>query len=394
MINLKLKEPKILVVDDQPINVRLLEKKLQRSGMTVISAFNGQEALAAVEQMVPDVILLDIMMPGMDGLEVCRRIKDTPRLRDVPIIFITAKTSKEGKIEGLGIGASDYITKPIDLDETVARISTQLRIQEQHRANLELSQRLADSRKRAAVAQVTEGIAHNLNNLLGVVVGYVDLLKNMTASNDRTQRSFEQLERAVGRMVAIVRELTTIAEFDRVRKSTYSANSLVRNAIERYRAEHESREKTLLISLTPIEPDVELRSNAELLEDVITRTLSNAFESYREDAAKRTPEVAVQLDIHPDDDEGRPRLVISILDRGVGIPARIRENIFEPFVTTDSAVGRGMGLTIARHSMQALGGHLELRDRAGGGTVALLSHPLPDENRDTGDNERLQMELS
>jgi two-component system sensor histidine kinase/response regulator len=389
---LKSKEPKILVVDDQPINVRLLEKKLQRSGMSVISAFNGPEALAVVEKTVPDVILLDIMMPGMDGLEVCRRIKEMPRLRDVPIIFITAKTSKEGKIEGLGMGASDYITKPIDLDETVARISTQLRIQEQYRANLELSERLADSRKRAAVAQVTEGIAHNLNNLLGVVVGYVDLLKNMTTSNERTQRSFDQLERAVGRMVAIVRELTTIAEFDRVRKTPYSANMLVTAAIERYRVEHGTTNDVLSISLSPLESDIEISTNAELLEDVISRTLRNAVESYREDAAERDQEVEIKLEIENDEEEEeRSRLLISILDRGTGIPARVRENVFEPFVTTASAIGRGMGLTIARHSMQALGGHLELLERPGGGTVAVLGHPLEESKTDNGNEVRIPM---
>lgn len=360
--------------------------------MSVISAFNGPEALAVVEKTVPDVILLDIMMPGMDGLEVCRRIKEMPRLRDVPIIFITAKTSKEGKIEGLGMGASDYITKPIDLDETVARISTQLRIQEQYRANLELSERLADSRKRAAVAQVTEGIAHNLNNLLGVVVGYVDLLKNMTTSNERTQRSFDQLERAVGRMVAIVRELTTIAEFDRVRKTPYSANMLVTAAIERYRVEHGTTNDVLSISLSPLESDIEISTNAELLEDVISRTLRNAVESYREDAAERDQEVEIKLEIeNEEEEEERSRLLISILDRGTGIPARVRENVFEPFVTTASAIGRGMGLTIARHSMQALGGHLELLERPGGGTVAVLGHPLEVSKTDNGNEARIPM---
>ncbi|MCC5840817.1 MAG: response regulator [Opitutales bacterium] len=391
---MKSKEPKILVVDDQPINVRLLEKKLQRCGMSVISAFNGPEALAIVEETIPDVILLDIMMPGMDGLEVCRRIKETPHLRDVPIIFITAKTSKEGKIEGLGMGASDYITKPIDLDETVARISTQLRIQEQYRANLELSERLADSRKRAAVAQVTEGIAHNLNNLLGVVVGYVDLLKNMTTSNERTQRSFDQLERAVGRMVAIVRELTTIAEFDRVRKSPYSANMLVSAAIDRYRVEQGASANTLSIALSPLDSDVEILTNAELLEDVISRTLRNAVESYRDEAADRDQEVEIKLDIERDEEEERSRLLISILDRGTGIPARVRENVFEPFVTTASAIGRGMGLTIARHSMQALGGHLDLLERPGGGTVAVLGHPLEEKKTENGDGARIPMSES
>src|SRR5476651_292168 len=119
--------PSILVVDDQPINVQLLKRKLEREGIRVITAFNGLEALAAVKQDLPDLILLDVMMPDMDGFEVCQRLQADEATRGIPVMFITARTTKESKLEGLSVGAVDYITKPIDLDESLARVQTQLR---------------------------------------------------------------------------------------------------------------------------------------------------------------------------------------------------------------------------------------------------------------------------
>src|SRR5260370_442309 len=107
--------PKILVVDDQPINVQLLKRKLEREGMIVATSYSGREALDLVKADKPDLILLDVMMPEMDGIEVCQSLQADKETKAIAVIFITARTSKEGKIEGLGVGAVDYITKPIDL---------------------------------------------------------------------------------------------------------------------------------------------------------------------------------------------------------------------------------------------------------------------------------------
>ena len=164
-------QPKILVVDDQLLNIRLLERKLERSEMVVISSTNGPEGLRLAEAEQPDVILLDIIMPGMNGIEVCRKLKANEATRDIPVIFITANTSKEEKIEGLDVGAADYLVKPLELDETLARVRTQLRIIQEHENNLRLTRELEQSRRQSALMHLTEGNAHNMNNLLGVMVG-------------------------------------------------------------------------------------------------------------------------------------------------------------------------------------------------------------------------------
>ena len=200
--------PLILVVDDQPINVQLLKRKLEREGLRVTAAYNGLEALDLVKKQPPDLILLDVMMPDMDGIEVCQRLQADDNTRGIPVIFITARTTKESKIEGLGVGAVDYITKPIDLDETLARVQTQLRFVSINRELVDLQRRLGESRRSATIGAVTQGIAHNLNNLLGVVIGYVDLIKAYNEKPELVRKNAQHLEDAVNRIVVIIKQLT------------------------------------------------------------------------------------------------------------------------------------------------------------------------------------------
>ena len=117
---------RILVVDDQPINVQLLKRKLERGGLDVSTANNGLEALEQVRLHKPDLILLDLMMPDMDGIEVCQRLQASSETRSIPVIFVTARTTKESKLEGLAVGAVDYITKPIEVANFVQQITDYL----------------------------------------------------------------------------------------------------------------------------------------------------------------------------------------------------------------------------------------------------------------------------
>ncbi|HVU37490.1 MAG TPA: response regulator [Opitutales bacterium] len=366
------KKPLILVVDDQPININLLERKLQRESMDVITAANGRECLEAISRVRPDLILLDVMMPEMDGIETCERLKKNPDTNAIPIIFITARSSKEGKLEGLNVGAVDYITKPIDLDETLARVKTQLRLQEIHRENIELQKRLGESRRTAAVGAVTQGVAHNLNNLLGVAVGYLDLLKTSADNPEMVRRSVVLIDSAVDRMIDIIRQLSTIASIDRLPMQTVQIQELLDAAINRFREEFKILSPVIVRNLTP--KGFGVRTNSEILESILGKLLINAFESLPKGA---NPDGKVELEARLDTSEGdTPRLVLQVLDRGCGISPEVGENLFDPFITTKTAVGRGLGLTMARHAIRNLGGDIEMLSRPEGGTIARLYHPV------------------
>jgi CheY-like chemotaxis protein len=366
------KMPLILVVDDQPINIKLLERKLQRENLDVLTAANGKECLDVVSRVTPDLILLDVMMPEMDGIETCERLKKNPSTNSIPIIFITARSSKEGKLEGLNVGAVDYITKPIDLDETLARVKTQLRLQEAYHDNLDLQKRLGESRRAAAVGAVTQGVAHNLNNLLGVVVGYLDLLKAGAENPDLVRRSVHLIDNAVERMVNIIRQLSTIATVEHLPRHLVGIQKLLDNAQERFHAEY--RVETPVLIRNHLPDHYQFLTNAEVLESVLGKLLMNAFESLPRDL---NPAGKIELDASLDDsDSSNPRLILQVLDRGAGIDPQIVDNLFDPFITTKTAVGRGLGLTMARHSIRNLNGDLEILPRPGGGTIARLWHPI------------------
>ena len=365
-------KPRILVVDDQPINIKLLQRKLERQGMEIAVAYNGQECLDLVLKEKPDLILLDIMMPEMDGIETCQHLKSNPETETIPIIFITAKSSKEGKLEGLDAGAVDYITKPIDLDETLARVRTQLRLQEMFRENVELQERLGDARKAAAVGAITQGIAHNLNNLLGVVVGYLDLIKNSGDGSDMVKRSVGLMDNAVNRMVGIIRQLSTIANKERHQLSKFPVRELLENSIERFKKDHDV-DAVVDLQIT-CDPTAIISANAEIFEAILDKLLINAWECYPSETGDEARKITVQATI---EHEAMPNVLeVKVIDAGPGLDPKIANTVFEPFITTKTSVGRGMGLTTARHTAKNLGGDVSLSANEEGGVTATLTHPV------------------
>lgn len=363
------KTPTVLVVDDQPINTKLLQRRLQREDMRVTTAANGIECLKSVEEDRPDLILLDVMMPEMDGIEACKRLKADPKTRDIPVIFITARTSQEGKIEGLRTGATDYITKPIDLEETLARVNTQLSIQRAYRENLNLQQRLNDIRRSAAIGSITQGISHNLNNLLGVVVGYLDLLKHSLDNPEAADRSINAMDNAIQRMVKLIRELSRIASEEDVPRSDCSLVGLINSSLNRFKKEYNRDEPIHVENLAGL--DFVFSTNPEVFESILCRLLINAFEAC--DKTDREPLVRLQCEVQKVSGEAFLRICVS--DNGMGIDDQIHETLFEPFVSTQTAVGRGLGLTLVRHAVRTLKGSVDFESKEGEGVSMILMLP-------------------
>ncbi len=361
----------ILVVDDQPINVQLLKRKLEREGIRVVAAYNGLEALECVRKDRPDLILLDVMMPDMDGIEVCQRLQANEETRSIPVIFITARTSKEGKLEGLGVGAVDYITKPIDLDETFARVQTHLRFVAINREMVDLQRRLVEARRVATIGAVTQGIAHNLNNLLGVVIGYLDLIKAYYDKPDQVKKNAQQVEEAVQRIVTIIKQLSTLVVKSRPPLIKSNLQRLLEGSVERFKTDFKIATP---ITITNPLGALMIDSNSEVFEEILGKVLINAWESYDNRPGEPRP-IWIKTELIERPTDGKT-VQITVEDQGRGVDAEIRDHIFEPFISSKNTVGVGMGLTIARHSLRNLGGEVTMIDRTGGGAIAVLSHPV------------------
>lgn len=372
--------PTILIVDDQPINVQLLKRKLERGGLQVVPAYSGIEALDLISKAKPDLILLDVMMPDMDGIEVCRRLQASADTRAIPIIFVTARTSKEGKIEGLNVGAVDYITKPIDLDETLARVQTQLRFLAVNREMLALQARLVDARRAATIGAVTQGIAHNLNNLLGVVIGHLDLIKAYYDKPEQVKKNSAQIENAIARIVSIIKQLSLLVVRTYPPFTKGNLQQLLESSVQRFQADNKL---TAPVSIDNPLGELMIDTNYEVFEEVVSKVLINAWESYAS-----LPDTPRPISIHTSlvERPGKDQfLQIRIDDQGRGLDPEVRDRVFEPFVSTKHTVGVGMGLTIARHALRNLDGEVSLNDREGGGTSAILLHPLEQKPRKRSD---------
>ena len=311
------------------------------------------------------------MMPEMDGLETCRRLRDDPASETIPIIFITARSSKVDKLEGLDSGAIDYISKPIDLDETLARVRTQLRLAQMYRENIDLQRRLAETRESALIGRVAQGMVHNVNNLLGVVVGYLDLIGVTRNNPDRLESNLAAAHRAVDRMIELVQKLSSTSS-DRLPKPVFlSLSEAIGNAVDRFIRDHAPPPGMIKVDLGGYS-DAPIAIHTESFESVIGALLANAVESYPDLGGQS---IRVDTSITPDG-SGRSFLEVSITDEGCGIPEENIGQVFDPFFSTKRRVGRGMGLTIAKHSAKDLGGEVRLAPNpTGAGTRAIFRLP-------------------
>jgi signal transduction histidine kinase len=316
------------------------------------------------------------MMPEMDGIEVCQRLQASEETRSIPVIFVTARSSKEGKLEGLGVGAVDYITKPIDLDETLARVQTQLRFAAINREIIDLQRRLTESRRAATIGAVTQGIAHNLNNLLGVVIGYLDLIKAYAEKPELVRKNAQNVEDAVQRIVVIIRQLSSLVVKTRLNVTRIGVQRILEGGVQRYVTEYKINQPVVINN--PL-GDLIIETHVEVFEEVLSKILINAWESYPDGTPPDQRPITITIALL-DTDEGKV-VEIRIEDQGRGIDPEIRDHMFEPFISGKRTVGVGMGLTVARHSLRNIGGEVTVEDRPGGGAVAILLHPIAQPKR-------------
>jgi DNA-binding response OmpR family regulator len=186
---------RILIVDDMPTNLQVLSEAIRMVGWTTLIATDGETAIEQAEYAHPDLILLDVMMPGIDGFETCRRLKANPLIEAIPVIFMTALSDPLDKVKGLEIGAVDYITKPFQQEEVLARAKLHLKLyhltqtleQRVTERTAELSDsvrklqqaqlRLVQSEKMSTLGQLVAGVAHEINNPVGFIAGNLNPAK-------------------------------------------------------------------------------------------------------------------------------------------------------------------------------------------------------------------------
>lgn len=356
----------VLVVDDQAPNIQAVGALLVQAGHDVMPALSGEQALQRCEQRTPDIVLLDMRMPGMDGFEVCAKLRENPRTRDVPVIFLTAAHEREVLVKAFEAGAVDYVTKPFVSEELLARVKTHLELKSTRDRLTQLA---------AERAELTQVVAHDLKNpLAGILMATESLAKAalagreagaVTAIRDSANRCLSFIDEYLGRW----------AQSEQPRQVELSAMCLkpiLQDALAALRPVAEKERIALHLSMNE---DPAVMSNARSVRHIIDNLVSNAIKYGAKDS---TIELTAGV--------GRSGMLrITVADRGPGVPADQRDNLFKRYVKlpgTTAAHSSGLGLAISKEEAERMGGHLWYEDRDGGGAMFSLVLPLaPEEDQ-------------
>ena len=356
---------RILVVDDQPANLRAVSALLSRSGYQVVTAGNGDDAMRLAIEQVPDLLLLDMMMPGMDGFELLAGIKQHPALLRLPVVFLTAAQDRELLLRAFDAGAVDYVTKPFMPEELLARVNAHVGL----KLTRDRLERVARERQ-----ELVNLVAHDLKNPLSSVLFASDVLRNDGCRPERIPRYLEMIHESAGDALGYIRRyLETQSEraTQTLRGGDGQARARLREVLDwlvsRYGLQLESRGQQLRIR----DP---LGDGAVAIDPLVLRQVSENLVS---NAMKYAPQGDVELSIR----SGAPGYwQLLVEDRGPGIPKLRQRELFKPFVrlsAEDPADGlsSGLGLSLAKQIIDQCGGQLWYEDREGGGARFVIELP-------------------
>lgn len=388
----------ILIVDDIPTNIKVLLDFLHYSNFSVSVAKNGESALKKAQEELPQLILLDVMMPGIDGFETCRRLKANPKTKDIPVIFMTALSDVVDKVKGLQVGAVDYITKPFQHEEVLARINVHLELRK-------TQLKLVQQEKMSSLGQLVAGVAHEINNPVNFIEGnlhyaaqYIEQLLNLLhlyevySSNpipeiqDYSQKIeldfikqdlcklLSSMTVGTERIQEIVRSLRIFSRLDEAERKSVNL--------------HDGIDSTLMIlssrlKQTQKHPEIEVvkkYGNLPLVEcfpgqinQVFMNILTNAIDAIQS-FVKEKGQIRITTELTADEKS----VLIRIADNGVGICEDVKQKIFDQFFTTKSVGnGTGLGLAIAYSIVvEKHGGTLTCHSKLKEGTEFIITLPL------------------
>ncbi|MCP4345951.1 MAG: response regulator [Desulfobacterales bacterium] len=394
------KAPKatILVVDDTPLNLRFLSGILGEEGYAVRGVSDGAVALSSVQADPPDLILLDIMMPVFSGYEVCEKLKADELTRDIPVIFISALNEVTDKVKGFCLGGVDYITKPFQIDEVLARVKTHLdlrnlqkKLQEKanelHRAKktIEAANRTLEERVRKelekrrkqqellihkskleSLGTLAAGIAHEINQpLSGIAMGVENIYIKVTGnkiSNDYLEKECQLLLEDVSRIKHIIDHIRI---FSREQQSVFfenvNINEVVENAMLMLRTQYESH--NIILSLDLDKKAGVTVGNKYKLEQVVINLLSNSKDAL-EEKGDMLNNTSMHKEIKIKTSSRADKIFLEIEDNGKGIDRENMEKMFEPFFTTkDPDKGTGLGLSISYGIIKEMKGEISVKSK-------------------------------
>lgn len=367
----------LLLVDDVAANLKLLGDILITEGYKIRQVTTGTQALKVAEKEKPDLILLDIMMPGMDGFEVCRQLKNNPGLKDIPVIFISALNDTGNIVEALNVGGVDYINKPFQAREVLARVRTHLKLRCQSKELLDLN---ASRNKFFSI------IAHDLRGPLSGIMGLTELMadKNQYYTDNEREELMVDLSHSARNTFNLLENLLEWSQMDRgVTDFKIQKLDLAYIVLDCIHILSESARKKTIELIVDVPNGEEVHADKNMLQTVIRNLLSNAI--------KFTPKGG-NVTISAKVTEGN-KTVISVKDTGIGMTDEISKNLFRINANTkrpgtEGELSTGLGLLLCKEFVEKQGGEIGAESIPGQGSVFSFTVPFADRiDIETVDNE-------
>ncbi|MGE5658642.1 MAG: response regulator [Actinomycetota bacterium] len=393
----------ILIVDDNPTNLDILFDFLRKYGFKVLVALNGESAIKQIERIRPDLILLDVMMPGIDGFETCKRLKADLSMQEIPVIFMTALSDTVDKVKGFEVGAVDYITKPFQHEEVLSRIKTHLTIrnlqkslQERNEELAELNEHLAHlnqnleklveqktkqllfQEKAAIIGRLTQGLVHNLRNPIQTIMTSVDLIEGTAKKNEiQTILNYSQyITRSISKINQIMDTLMLKFRSEKEEELKFlNINEILQREIQlleaNLRFKHKVSKKYLFDESIGKIPLIDSHF-CQVFHNLIDNGIDAMWNQKHQELTlvTRQDEKYIYLDIK---------------DTGCGIQAENLSQIFDPFYTSKPAkgeelepgapTGTGLGLYTCLELLKPFNAEIEVTSEVGKGSVFTVIFP-------------------
>lgn len=355
------KDAMLLLVDDVPENIQLLGKILKTEGYSFVIATNGKETFRVIEQCIPDLILLDIMLPDTDGFEICRKLKEDQRTADIPIIFLTALADLEDKVRGFETGAVDYITKPFEDMEVIARVRTHIRLKKANEVIRKYSETLEESN--TAKDKVFSVIAHDLHSHVSSVYSMVELLKMDMFDKEEKEELFEEASKNVKSTLGLLENLLCWARSQQ-NQIVYDPERFdIIQLINETAAQMSdiADAKSVMLRIPPSVPQMAF-ADKDMIGIVIRNLISNAVKF-----THRFGTVTVSSAYRD------RRILVTVSDTGIGIPPEDIGRLFRIDKKTvrqgtDGEKSTGLGLMLCREFAEKNFGEIWAESQAGKGS--------------------------
>ncbi len=359
-----------MVVDDLPANVRFLGAILRPQGYLVEECFSGPEALAAAADNPPDLILLDIMMPGMNGHAVCERLKADERLSAIPVIFLSSLNEVPGKAQAFNAGGVDYITKPFQIHEVCFRVETHLKIRrlqvEMEAKNHSLTEHVGQLRELVALQDsLAHMVVHDLLNPLTAIAYLADFLETADGENLSTKGRgcVGHIAKATAFLIEMSSSMLDVSRMEsgrmRLNLAACDLGVIAREVVSRLEA---MRGEPQVAFDLPEQP-VLVKGDAQLLSRLFQNLVGNAFKFVPETTGR------IEIGLEP----GGSQVRCTVRDNGPGIPAEHQEKVFDKFWQgtarqQGSSYSSGLGLTFCKMVVEAHGGRIGVESEVGAGS--------------------------